>query len=81
MMGLRQQKQYSSIKKPLKLVNLKLFTKFYQMYVLLKINGFAKFIERTYLQPKLNMAGKSDQQIQLNYKERLENICVDKNAN
>ena len=80
MMGLSQQKQHSS-KKRLKLVNLKLFTKFYQMYVLLKINGFAKFIERTYLQPKLNMAGKSDQQIQLNYKERLENICVDKNTN
>ena len=80
MMGLSQQKQHSS-KKRLKLVNLKLFTKFYQMYVLLKINVFAKFIERTYLQPKLNMAGKSDQQIQLNYKERLENICVDKNAN
>ena len=51
------------------------------MYVLLKINVFAKFIERTYLQPKLNMAGKSDEQIQLNYKERLENICVDKNTN
>lgn len=80
MMGLSQQKQHSS-KKRLKLVNLKLFTKFYQMYVLLKINVFAKFIERTYLQPKLNMAGKSDQQIQLNYKERLENICVDKNTN
>ena len=80
MMGLSQQKQYSS-KKRLKLVNLKLFTKFYQMYVLLKINVFAKFIERTYLQPKLNMAGKSDEQIQLNYKERLENICVDKNTN
>ena len=80
MMGLSQQNQHSS-KKRLKLVNLKLFTKFYQMYVLLKINVFAKFIERTYLQPKLNMAGKSDQQIQLNYKERLENICVDKNAN
>lgn len=80
MMGLSQQKQHSS-KKRLKLVNLKLFTKFYQMYVLLKINVFAKFIERTYLQPKLNMAGKSDEQIQLNYKERLENICVDKNTN